>query len=204
MKKLTNMNIKEIFYFGESVDGYDRLVLNEREARAGAGILFLFAFFSFLHAYNQMDFHYTKIFVTFFMLDFIIRILINPKYSPSLIAGRLFVSNQKPEYVSATPKRFAWSIGLILSIVMFIIVVILEMMVTIRIAICFLCLFLLYFESVFGICIGCIIYYFFTKKTSKYCPGGVCDIKKKDIIQEISLVQILIVVSSLAIASYYI
>ncbi len=130
------MHLKNIFKFGESVSGYDRLVLNEREARAGAGLLFLFAFLSFLYAYNTMDFRFTKIFITFFMIDFIIRVLINPKFSPSLIAGRLFIKHQQSEYVSATPKRFAWSIGLVLSVVMFVLVVILEVMAPIKIAIC--------------------------------------------------------------------
>lgn len=67
------------FYFGEVVDGYAVRVLNEREARAGAGLLFVFAILSFLYAYRTMDFRYTSIFITFFMVDFFIRVLVNPK-----------------------------------------------------------------------------------------------------------------------------
>ncbi len=197
------MHLKNIFTFGESVDGYDRLVLNEREARAGAGILFLFAFLSFLYAYQNMNFRFTKIFITFFMIDFIIRVLINPKFSPSLIAGRLFIAHQKPEYVSATPKRFAWSIGLVLSVVMFVLVVILEVMAPIKIAICLFCLSLVYFEAVFGICIGCVLYAFITKQPTKYCPGGVCEITQKEAVQTISPAQLIIVTSALIIAAYF-
>jgi len=80
-------------YFGEEVQGYDILVLNEREARAGAGILFLFGIVSFLNAYLTHRFLFTQIFVTFFMFDFFIRIFINPKYATSLILGRFFVRN---------------------------------------------------------------------------------------------------------------
>ena len=62
--------MQNYLHFGETVAGYSVPVLNEREARAGAGILFVFALLSFLYAYNNMDFRYTQIFVTFFMLDF--------------------------------------------------------------------------------------------------------------------------------------
>ena len=85
--------------------GYDIPVLNEREARAGAGILLLPAIFSFANAYMMHDFIFTKIFVTFFMLDFFIRLFISPHYSPTLILGRFFVQNQTPEYVGAKQKN---------------------------------------------------------------------------------------------------
>jgi len=150
--------MKEHIYFGETVKGYDIPVLNEREARAAAGILFLFGMIGFLNAYLLHDFIYTQIFVTYFMIDFTIRIFINPKYAPSLILGRFFVSNQRPEYVGAKQKRFAWSIGFALSIPMFIMIVILEYMTPVKIVICIICLMLLFFEAAFSICIGCKLY----------------------------------------------
>lgn len=182
----------KIFEFGETVKGYDVPVLNEREARAGAGILFLFAMISFLNAYLTRDFVFTQIFVTVFMIDFFIRIFINPRFSPSLIFGRVFVQHQKPEYVGATQKRFAWSIGFILSVVMFFIIVIFAWMTPIKIAICVLCLAFLFSESAFGICIGCKAYHWIYKKSPHYCPGEVCEIRTKEEIQKISKTQILI------------
>ena len=142
-----------LFQFGENVKGYDIPVLNEREARAGAGILLLPAVFSFAYSYLVHDFTFTKIFVTFFMIDFFIRIFISPHYAPTLIMGRFFVQNQKPEYVGARQKRFAWSIGFILSVVMFLIIVVFEVMTPIKIVICLLCIALLFSETAFGICI---------------------------------------------------
>ena len=180
-------------YFGETVKGYDIPVLNEREARAGAGLLFLFAMISFLNAYLTHHFLFTQIFVTFFMVDFFIRIFINPKYASSLILGRLFVRNQKPEYVGAPQKRFAWSIGFVLSVVMFLIIVVFEWMTPIKIAICVLCLMLLFSEAAFGICIGCIIYHRVYKKSPHYCPGNVCELKEKEEIQKVSKLQLAIV-----------
>jgi len=74
----------------------------------------MFAMVSFLNSYLLRDFAFTKIFITVFMVDFFIRIFINPKYATSLIFGRIFVQNQTPEYVGAPQKKFAWYIGFIL------------------------------------------------------------------------------------------
>jgi hypothetical protein len=35
---------------------------------------------------------------------------------------------------------------------------------------------LLFFESAFGICIGCKIYNLFNKQKAQLCPGGVCEL----------------------------
>lgn len=184
--------MQNYFYFGEKVAGYDIPVLNEREARAGAGILLLPAIASFVNSYLTHDFTFTKIFVTVFMVDFFIRVFINPAYAPSLILGRFFVQNQSPEYVGAAQKRFAWSIGLILSVIMFFIIVVFEIMTTIKIAICLLCITLLFSETAFGICLGCILYFKVQKSKPLYCPGNVCEAKSKEKIQHISRLQIVI------------
>lgn len=181
-------------YFGEIVEGYDVRVLNEREARAGAGILFLFGFISFSNAYVLHNFTFTKIFVTIFMIDFIIRIFINPKFSPSLLLGRIFIQNQIPEYVAAPQKKWAWFIGLYLSVIMFLLIVVFDVMTPIKIVICLLCLLLLFSEAVFGICIGCKIFNIIYKENAKLCPGGVCEIRERDEIQKFSLLQKYIVI----------
>ncbi len=185
--------MRKHLYFGEVVNGYNIPVLNEREARAGAGLLFMFAMISFLNSYLLHDFTFTKIFVTIFMVDFFIRIFINPKYAPSLILGRIFIQNQTPEYVGAPQKRFAWGIGFLLSVVMFFMIVIFEIMTPIKIAICLLCLALLFSETAFSICLGCIVYHWVYKKNPHYCPGDVCEIKQKEEIQKISKLQLAII-----------
>jgi len=186
-------------YFGETVKGYDIPVLNEREVRAGAGILLLPAMYSFLNAYLTHDFFFTKIFVTLFMFDFFVRIFINPKYAPSLILGRFFVKNQTPEYVGAPQKKFAWMIGFILSVIMFIMIVILEVMTPIKIIICILCIGLLFSETAFGICLGCIVYHKIYHDMPQYCPGNVCEVHTKENIQNISKIQWLIMLVTLTV-----
>jgi hypothetical protein len=185
------LTMKKYIYFGESVKGYSLPVLNEREARAGAGILLLPAIASFVNSYLTHNFIFTKIFVTVFMIDFFIRIFINPNYAPSLIIGRFFVQNQTPEYVGAQQKRFAWSIGFVLSVIMFLIIVIFEIMTSIKIAICLLCITFLFSETAFGICIGCILYHKTQKNRPLYCPGNVCKVKTKEKIQQISKPQMI-------------
>lgn len=191
--------MKKIIQFGEYIDGYEVAVVNEREARAGAGILFLFGIVSFLNAYWLHDFRFTKVFITFFMIDFFIRIFINPRFSPSLILGRFFIQFQKPEYIGAPQKRWAWSIGFFLSVVMFVLVVVLEVMTPIKIFICVLCLIFLFSEAAFGICIGCKLYNIIYPNQAKYCPGG-CEIVQKEVIQKISIVQTLIMIVAVGMA----
>lgn len=184
--------MKKYLYFGENISGYDIPVINEREARAGAGILLLPAMTSFFVSFLTHNFIFTKIFVTLFMIDFFIRIFINPKFAPSLILGRIAIQNQTPEYVGAPQKKFAWSIGFVLSVVMFFMIVIFEIMTPLKIIICLLCIALLFSETAFGICLGCIIYHKSQKNTLKYCPGNICEREEKKEIQKISNIQYII------------
>ncbi|MBT4334316.1 DUF4395 domain-containing protein [archaeon] len=179
--------------FGEKVEGYGVKVLNEREVRASAGILFFFALIAFLNAWLIGNFEIIKIFVIAFLLDFFIRIFINPKYSPTLIIGRYIVRNQTPEYVGAPQKRFAWIIGFILAITMFILVVLNNVIGPLNLFVCLICLILLFYETSFGICLGCKVYNFFNKEKAKFCPGGSCQTKREKI-QKINRLQVLIAI----------
>ncbi len=187
--------MKPLIKFGEDVEGYSIPVLNEREIRAAAGILFLGTFISLIFIIAQNNFTPVKYFITFFLTDFIIRVFISPRFSPSLILGRLIVQNQVPEYVGAQQKRFAWIIGVVLALIMFILLVIVNAYSPITGVICLICLIFLFFESAFGICLGCKVYAWFYKNQVKYCPGEVCDKKSKHEIQKTSFLQLFIVVA---------
>jgi len=151
--------LKKFIKFGEDVEGYDIPVLNEREIRAAAGILFLIMFISIHTAATKGEFLMLKYAVVMFLTDISIRVFINPKFSPFLIIGRLIVRNQVPEYVGAQQKKFAWIIGFILAITMLIFQIIVNSYSPITGIICMVCLIFLFFESVFGICIGCCLKY---------------------------------------------
>lgn len=178
-----------VFSFGERVAGYDVNVLNEREVRASAGILFFLALIAFMNAWLTGNFQPTRIFVVAFLIDFAIRVLINPRYSPSLLLGRIAVRNQVPEYVGATQKRFAWSIGLALALAMLFLVVVNRVVGPVNLIICSACLLLLFFEAAFGICIACTVYNVFHRQKARLCPDGCCEIPARHEIQKISPAQ---------------
>ena len=190
--------MKKTKQFGETVEGYNIPVLNEREIRASAGILFIFMFFSWMLVIFNENYFLIKLVNTIFLTDFIIRVMISPKYSPSLIIGRLIVSGQTPEYVGAAQKKFAWTIGLALATIIFLLLVVMNSTSFLTGIICQICLIFLFFESVFGICLGCKFYPLFHKEKTQYCPGEICDVKAKQEIQKTSLLQKGVVIGSFA------
>jgi hypothetical protein len=173
-------------------------VLNEREIRAAAGLLFLLMLISIMVVILKGDFSMLKYAVTIFLADILIRVFVNPKFAPTLIMGRLIVRNQVPEYVGAAQKKFAWIIGVVLAATMFVLLVVANTYSPITGLICLICLLFLFFESAFGICIGCKFYNLFYKEKAQYCPGEVCDVKSRQAIQKISIVQILIIFAFIA------
>ncbi|CAC9443013.1 DUF4395 domain-containing protein [bacterium endosymbiont of Bathymodiolus sp. 5 South] len=179
-----------MFGFGEKVAGYEIRVFNEREVRAAAGIVFLFAFIAFMNGFLTGNNAPTKLMVSVFLLDFFIRLFINPKYAPSMVVGRWIVNNQTPEYVGAPQKMWAWGFGFFLAALMFYLVVLNDIRGPVNILTCALCLGLLFFEAVFGICAGCKVYHAFHQGGAKHCPGHSCDLtKKKASIQSLNFAQ---------------
>ena len=184
----------KVFKFGETVEGYAVPVLNEREMRAAAGMMFLALFISFVLIVFNRNFLLVKYVLVVFFADFSIRIFVSPRFSPVLIAGRLIVGGQVPEYVGAKQKRFAWTIGLVLSGLMFVLLVILNSYSVIAGAACLLCLFFLFFESAFGICLGCLVYGFFTNNEVVHCAGASCKKVPKQPIQTTTRGQLFILI----------
>ena len=185
--------MKEFFAYGEKVYGYDVRVLNEREARAAAAILFVGAFLGLTNGVMLGTAVFSKYFVSFFALDFTIRV-IKPRYAPSLLVGRFFVQNQTPEYVGAEQKRFAWLLGMIIAWPMFYYLVIDFQPNPLKVLVCLICMALLFLEAAFSICLGCKIFSLIKRKKASHCPGGVCEMKIKEPIQRFSLVQKMIVI----------
>lgn len=185
--------MNKVIQFGEEVEGYNIRVLNEREIRAAAGMLFFAVFLSLMFILFEGNFVPVKYVLTVFLTDFIIRIFINPKFAPTLIVARLIVRNQNPEYVGAQQKKVAWLIGLVLSATMFVLLVVVNAYSIITGLVCLVCLVFMFFETAFGICIGCKLYGLFYKEKAQYCPGEICDVKTKTEIQKTSMVQVAVV-----------
>lgn len=159
-------------------------VVNDRSVRAGAGIMFALGFFAFMQALYLGNFLYLKIIVTIFFIDFLMKAVIGSRFSPISFLGDLVVKGQEPEYVGAIQKRFAWSIGLVMATTMMFLLFMFDVRGMVNLVICSICLIFMFFESSFGICVGCKIYAVLLKlgiiKKPEYkpvCPGNVCAIE---------------------------
>ncbi|MCB4743598.1 MAG: DUF4395 domain-containing protein [Sulfurovum sp.] len=174
--------------YGETVSGYETGVLNDREVRAAAGIMFMLGMIVIFVGIGFNHAIVARVYLTLVFFDLTIRI-ITPRYSPFLLLGRFFVQNQKPEYVGAVQKRFAWILGWIIFLPMMNWFVLHWEVTFYRVLLCKFCLGIIFFESAFGICVGCKLYALFSRKEAQYCPGGVCEIRTKDPIQTFSFSQ---------------
>ena len=184
--------------FGEDVEGYRIPVLNEREIRAAAGLLFVLMFAAIAGAVLVGSFVLLKYAIALFLPDMLIRVLVSPRYAPTLILGRLIVRNQVPEYLGARQKKFAWILGVALASVMFVLVNVLNTYSPISGIICLLCLVFLFCETAFGLCIGCKLYALVSRERPEYCPGEVCEVGARQEIQRTSGPQLLMLLGLVA------
>lgn len=191
--------MKPIVQFGEVVEGYAVPVLNEREIRAAAGILFVATFLSLLFILFANNFLPIRFVIPVFLADFLVRVLVNPRFSPTLILGRLAVGGQTPEYVAAAPKKLAWTIGIALSALMFVLMVVMNTFSPITGITCLVCLVFLFFESAFGICLGCKFYKLVYRQEPVLCPGEVCDPRARHDIQRTTPGQWLVLLATVAV-----
>ncbi len=164
-----------LFQFGQQLPQYNVPVMNERAVRASAGLLFMIGLVAFMNAWLLGNFALTRVFVVVFLVDFAVRILLNPQLAPTLIIGQWVVRQQQPDYVGAPQKRFAWVIGFVLALAMLYLVVLNNVIGPVNLIVCALCLTLMFFESAFGICLGCKLYNLLQKQKAQLCPGGLCD-----------------------------
>ena len=158
-------------------------VLNERVVRAGAGIMFALGFFAFMQALYVGEFLYLQVIVSLFFFDFLMKVVVGTRFSPIGFIAKQLVRGQEPEYVGAVQKRFAWSIGLVLSATMILLLFVFDVRGPINLAICSLCLTFMFLETAAGFCVGCKIYSFLLAKgimkqpeVKPACAGNVCSI----------------------------
>ena len=179
-------NKSTIFSFGEYIEGKNFKIIDERRMRASAGIMFLLGLIAFINGFILKQYIIIPYIAGILMLNFIIGIFINPKFSPTVFIGYLFVRKQSPLPIGAIQKKFAWSLGLALSIAIFILSFYLLNDVSYFEPVCMLCLIcllFLYLETAFGICVGCKFYFLairlkLLKKPLERpnCMGNACDV----------------------------
>ncbi len=176
-----------IIQFGDYVEGINYKVVDERKMRASAGIMFILGLIAIINAVFKQQFIIIPYVAGFMMVSFGVGIFINPKYSPAGIIAGLIIRKQAPLYIGAIQKKFAWSLGFIISTITFILSLYLQNDVTLFEPVCLLCLIcmvLMYLETAFGICVGCKLYFLsirlklLKQPTEKpNCMGDSCDVK---------------------------
>jgi Domain of unknown function (DUF4395) len=150
--------------FGESMPGLliggqpvRGTVFNEHQVRAAAGITLALASAAFVQAWLVQRYVPIQAVTVFFALEFALRCAFGLRASPvGWLAGRL-VARQAPFWVSAAPKRFAWTLGLVMACAMALITN-LGIRGALPLSICAICLALMWLETALGLCLGCEIY----------------------------------------------
>lgn len=159
---------------GTWVPGFKIPVINERVARAGAGLLFLPGLVLYVVATTTGSADPLKPFGALFIIDMFIRVTAGEKWAPSLALGALFVRRQTPEWVGAPQKLFAWWMGYGMGVVACAATGIFQAPLWVTLVLCGLCLSFLFLEVAFGICVGCKLQALFSRRPPMYCAGGTC------------------------------
>ena len=150
-----------IISFGEYIEEKPFKVLDERKMRGSAGIMFLFGLIASINGFVLHRYTIIPYIMGGLVINFLIGLFINPKYSPAYLLASLFTWKQSPLYVGAVQKKFAWSLGLLLSGSIFVLSIFLQTDPTyfhIVCQLCLICLLILYLETAFGVCVGCKLY----------------------------------------------
>jgi hypothetical protein len=157
-------------------------VFNENQVRAAAGLTLVLGATAFSYAYFDKHYVPLQVITVVFFVEFLIRVTVGIRYSPLGVVAHVMTRSQPPEWVSAKPKRFAWTLGLAMSLAMAIIT-----NSGIRGAlpgtICLICMTLMWMEAALGVCLGCKVHALlvrrgWTMKDPEYevCAHGACEL----------------------------
>jgi hypothetical protein len=141
---------------GLTADGREvrAAVLDEHEVRAAAGLTMVIGALAFAPAYFDHRYLPLRLVTAFLCVEFLIRVTAGLRSSPTGLLARALLHGRPPQWVSAKPKRFAWSLGLAMATAM---TAITNSGVrgALPRTICLVCLSLMWMESVLGVCVGC-------------------------------------------------
>lgn len=150
--------------FGETIHGLTVAgkpvqagVFDEHEVRAAAGLTLAFGAVAFVYAYFAKEYAPIQLVTTLFFVEFLVRVTVGLRFSPFGQLAKLLTWGRAPLWVSAKPKRFAWSLGLVMSLAMTIITNV-NIRGTLPLTICMICMALMWLEAVLGLCLGCEVY----------------------------------------------
>jgi Domain of unknown function (DUF4395) len=155
-------------------------VFNENEVRAAAGLTMVMGAVVFVLALAEKVYLPLQLTTIFFFVEFSVRITAGFQYSPLGRLSHLLVRRLEPVWVSARPKRFAWSMGAVLSFAM-VLITNTGIRGALPATLCSICLTLMWMESALGLCAGCEVYAFLRRRgwiakdeEIEICAGGIC------------------------------
>jgi len=139
---------------------------------------------AFAYAYFDKFYLPLQVVAACFFVEFALRLIVGIRFSATGVVAGVLTRAYPPEWVSAKPKRFAWTLGLVLSGAMTVITNS-GIRGTLPRTICLLCLTLMWLESVLGLCVGCEIHAALVRRGwvssdagYEACAHGVCDIPR--------------------------
>jgi hypothetical protein len=157
--------------------------VDERQVRAAAGLTMIIGAVAFSYAYFAKQYVPLQIAASVFFVEFLIRVTAGIRYSPIGVIARAITLGYPPEWVSAKPKRFAWTLGLAMALAMTIITNS-GIRGYLPRTICLICLTLMWMESALGLCLGCKIYGLLIRRgwaaidpEVEVCADGACQVR---------------------------
>ena len=129
-------------------------LLDEHQVRAAAGLTLVMGAVAFAYAYFDRRYGPLQVVTAFLCADFLLRVTVGLRSSPVGVVARTLTRGRPPAWVAAAPKRFAWTLGASMSLVMTVLSNSGVRGLLPR-AICLVCLALMWMESVLGVCVGC-------------------------------------------------
>ena len=134
-----------------------RSFVDENDVRAAAGLTLVIGAVAFSYAYFTRQYIPLQAVASLFFVEFLGRLTVGLRASPVGALAHVLTFDRPPEWVSARPKRFAWTLGLAMTLAMAIITNVGIRGLLPR-TICLICLLLMWMESALGLCLGCKIY----------------------------------------------
>ena len=135
---------------------------------------------AFSYAYFAKQYVPLQITASLFFVEFLIRVTAGLRYSPFGVIARTITRGRSPEWTSAQPKRFAWTLGLGMALAMTVITNS-GIRGTLPRTMCLICLTLMWMESVLGVCLGCKIHNLIVQRGWTHlhgievCADGACE-----------------------------
>jgi hypothetical protein len=172
---------------GLAADGTElrAAVFNENEVRAAAGLTMVLGAVAFGYAYFAAEYVPLQVVSTLFFVEFLVRLAAGLRYSPMGVIAGAMTLRHPPDWVSAKPKRFAWTLGLGMAFSMMVITNS-GVRGTLPRTICAICLTLMWMESVLGVCLGCKIHGLLVRRgwatkdpAFEVCAHGECELPER-------------------------